>query len=238
VLGLDDRAGGGIDLARQLEAVHVVVHGVEKPETALEARQARQLPPHEYAPLAGPGAVEVGLGRRGDRAGSEDRAAGLAVGEAGLGQVDPPGHVELPALPGAGPRPLRLRARQSGRLTGQPRDLDGRVHRQRRAGAAARGLSDSAREPGHHPDSGQGRHAQHDVGADIAGQNPTGGIPDLIGRRGQGEDLELHGAVVVGDPDRVGQGLGLEVVGPRLHPALVRVTSGQETRLQLACAHC
>ena len=90
--------------------------------------------------------------RRRDRPRAEERAAGRAIGEARIRQVDPASGVELPAVQRvAAGRPFRLGARELGHLAGQAGDLDRRVDDEGGAGAAADRLGDTTRETGDHP---------------------------------------------------------------------------------------
>src|SRR3990172_845650 len=67
VLRAHDPSAREVDLVRQLEAVDVVVQGVEAPEPVRRALEPGDLPPLEDPTLAGTRAVEVGLHGRRDR---------------------------------------------------------------------------------------------------------------------------------------------------------------------------
>src|SRR5204862_1309574 len=99
VLRADDRPRREVHFVRDLEAVDVVVHGVEEPQAPVVALEARHLRTLEHLLLAGLRAVELGPHRRRDRARAEEGPARRAVGAAGVRQVHPARRVELPAFP-------------------------------------------------------------------------------------------------------------------------------------------
>src|SRR5439155_385955 len=151
VLGAHDRPGRQIDLVGDLEAVDVVVHRVEERETSVPALEARDLLALEDAPLARPRAVEVGLTRRRDGAQAEEAPPRVGVREAGVRQIDPPGHVELPALPRvAAGRALGALAGQLGRLAREPSDFDHRPQHEGGARARPGQLGHPAAQPADH----------------------------------------------------------------------------------------
>src|SRR5262245_4851912 len=230
VLGADEPIARQIDLVRDLEAVDVVVHRVEKPEPSIAALQSRDLSPFEDACLARPRTVDIGLDRRRDRPRAEEAAAGVSVGEARVRQVDPSGRVELPAFPGVAGRALGPRARELGDLAREPRRLDERAQREAGAGARAGQLANPATQAADHLRAGQAADAGRNFRIERAGDRTAARRADQIARRWQRLDGELEGAVIVGEPHRVREGVLVSVVHPALHHALVAVATLEERR--------
>ena len=99
VLGADDGPAGGVDLQAQLEAVHVVVHGVEQQHPSVATLEPRDLAALEHPALTRSRAIELGVDRRADRSRAEEPCPRLAVRETRVRQIDPARAVQLPALP-------------------------------------------------------------------------------------------------------------------------------------------
>src|SRR2546425_8317843 len=107
---------------------------MEGRERAVPPLQPRDLRALEAAPLGRAWAVEVRLHRRRDGPRAEEASSRVTVGEARVRQIDPPGRVELPALPGvtAGGT-LGALAGELGHLTGEPRSEERRVGKECRS---------------------------------------------------------------------------------------------------------
>src|SRR5207245_10702604 len=94
-------------------------------EAAIAPGEPRHLLALEDAALTRSRAVEVGLHRCRDRARPEEAPPRVGVREAGIRQVDPSGHVELPALPRvAACRALGALGGTTGHLACEARDFD------------------------------------------------------------------------------------------------------------------
>src|SRR5712691_7517512 len=100
-----DRVGGGdaagveVDLVVDVEAVNVVVHGMEAVEPRARAHEPQDSLADEHARGAGERTIELGDDGRGDLSFLEQGMARLAIREARVGQIDPASRVEVPARP-------------------------------------------------------------------------------------------------------------------------------------------
>jgi hypothetical protein len=226
VLGSHDTARR-VDLVRDLEPVDVVVHRVEQGESAVAALEPGDLAALEDAALARARTVEVGVHRRGDRAGAEQRAAGVAVREARVGQVDPSRCVEAPAFERIDCRALGLLARKLRDLPREPRRLDHRVDGGRRARALPHRVPRVARQAGDHGHAGERPQPVGDRRRHLATQRPPMRRANRVLRRRRGHDLDLEGAVGLLESHRVRERIVVRVVDAAGGDALVAVAAAQ-----------
>src|SRR5262249_25357658 len=158
----------------------------------------------------------------GHRARLEERAAGRAVREAGVGQVRPRRGVEVPALSGiTRTKPRRDRRGQLAHLTGEARDLDPGVDEETAALPALCDLEEPPGEATDHPGAGQRAPRRRQRGVGVARGDAPARLQYLIARRRSADRADLDRAVVVAELDGVGEGVRMGVVRPSLHHPLV-----------------
>src|SRR5262252_7992575 len=230
-IGSHDGARGKVELVVDVEAVNVVVHGVEQVKARRGMDQPHHLPAHEEAPRPAGRAVELSHHRRGHLARVEEGPSLAAVGEARVGQIDPARVVQLPA----GTRPARQRAgrhvgREPGRLARQARDLDPGVDEELRAGTYAGQLRQSSREAAHHPGAREIAEAIEGGSIDVAAECSRVRGAHLVARGGSADRAQLYLTELVADADGVGEGVVVCVVDPALHGSLVPAATIEKRR--------